>query len=594
MITSSTELIDPVDPARRRVLQGALSVALGLTFPDRKDRLNVARKPLDTHIRVNQVGFLPNEPKRAVVPATDVIPGNAFHVVDAKNTRLVTYSGSLTEYVSPDGGRYGHYPRYFFADFGRFRRTGRYRLRLSNGTLSSPFSIGADLYSRLTPMVLQYFDVQRCGEQSHPLRGPCHTDDGIVEGGARHGQRFDASGGWHDAGDFLKFVETTSYVTALMLFQQELRPEPHVKAALHGDNDKILARARLGLEWLLKMHPAPDEFYYQVGDESDHNTWRLPEDDTPVRCASWKPRCVFFGVGANLAGRCAAAFAMGSRLYRPTDPQFAARCRRAAESVYALGMATQEVLTTLPASFYPEKTWEDDMEWGSIELYKATGDRFYLDQALAFSRLAGSANEEASVYNTHAIAHFTLYRHAPRAERDRILGYMRSDAELIRTRAENPYGLGTPYIWGTAEAAAGGALTCLLYALLSGEKDYHNVARRQRDFILGCNPFGISCLIGAGSRFPRFPHHQFANLANVELTGALVGGPTSSSIFKSEAIDLDKPDFANMNVGPPPIEDMDDAVAVYHDAVQDYVTNEPANDYTAKFLLLNCFYSNPA
>ena len=142
-----------------------------------------------------------------------------------------------------------------------------------------------------------------------------------------------------------------------------------------------------------------------------------------------------------------------------------------------------------------------------------------------------------------------------------------------------------------AVAAAGSAITCLLYASLSGEKAYSEIARRQRDFILGCNPFGESCVIGAGTRFPRFPHHQIANINKMELTGALVGGPTSASIFKDEAIDLDKPGFTTMNVGPAMPEDLEDEVCVYHDSVQDYITNEPANDYTAKFLVLNGFYS---
>jgi endoglucanase len=583
-------LADPVDPARRRILQGALSMALGLTFPGDDDKLSVARKPLEARVHINQVGFLPSEPKRAVVPASDAIPGNGFAIVDAGSHQKVWYTSDLIAYDSPDGERYGHYPRHFFADFDRFSRPGRYRVRLSNGVLSAPFSIGADLYRNLAPLMLRYFDVQRCGVQGHTARIQCHLDDGIIDGGPKSGQRFDAGGGWHDAGDYLKFVETTSYVTALMLFSHECHIETKEPHDTSDTQPSLLQQARVGVEWLLKMHPAPQEFYYQVGDESDHNTWRLPEEDTPERTKDWKPRTVYFGVGANLAGRCAAAFAMASRLYRESDPQFAARCRRAAESVFSLGRANQAVLTTLPDSFYPEKSWEDDMEWGAVELFKATGSRAYLEQALQFAHRAGPADAETSVYNTHALAHYTLYRHAPRAERERILGYMQADARLIQDRAANPYGLGTPYVWGTAEAAAGGALTCLLYATLSKERAYCDLARRQRDFILGCNPFGLSCVIGAGTHYPRFPHHQIANIARMELTGAVVGGPTSASVYKAESIALDQANFQTMNTGPALSEDVDDEVAVYHDAVQDYVTNEPANDYTAKFLLLTGFY----
>ena len=89
----------------------------------------------------------------------------------------------------------------------------------------------------------------------------------------------------------------------------------------------------------------------------------------------------------------------------------------------------------------------------------------------------------------------------------------------MRRQMHGAYGLATPYVWGTAEAATGVALTCLLYAKLSGDKSAAEVARRQRDYILGCNPFGLSCLIGAGTRFPQSPHHQIAAIDKFQLNG---------------------------------------------------------------------------
>ena len=421
-----------------------------------------------------------------------------------------------------------------------------------------------------------------------------HVDDGVIVGGPRNGQRIDASGGWHDAGDYLKFVETTSYVTAVMLFAYD-HYRRHFPARVRiGTMPQLLAYARVGLDWLLKMHPSPHEFYYQVGDATDHDTWRLPEDDCSARKKSWKPRPVYFGVGANLAGRTAVALSIASRLYRPYAPQFAARCLIAAQSAYRLGLQNRKVLTTRPYEFYPERTWKDDMEWAAIDLYRSTKRREYLQDALAFSLEVGPADDQTSVYNTHAMAHYTLYPYAPPAHRRLLLDHLRSDAELTRRRAQNPYGLGTPYIWGTAEAAAGAAITSLVYAALSGEKAYVDLARHQRDFILGCNPFGLSCVIGAGTRYPFFPHHQIANIRSIELSGALVGGPASVGIFEKQQISMEGVEFSTQTPGPALKKDLPDEIGVYHDAVQDFVTNEPANDYTAKFLLLTAFYIVPA
>ena len=596
--------------SRRQFLRAAAAGSLGLlaasgnaktpfaSAPETQGDVQYAppsKRPIDVRIHLNQIGCLPREPKRAVIAATGAILSDGFVLVDDAVVPTVRYRGRLTEYQPAPEAPARHFARHFFADFSPFSRPGRYRLRLSDGHLSVPFTIGGDIYEQVVPLILQYFDVQQCGPQHSVYRGPCHTDDGIISGGPRSGQPIDASGGWHDAGDYLKFVETTSYVAVLMLFAYD-HYAAHYDRALaswqtRGGLPLPLAYARVGLEWLLKMHPHPDEFYYQVGDDTDHNSWRLPEQDTPARDPKWKPRPVFYGIGANLAGRTAAALAIASRLYRPYDHLFAARCLTAAKSVYALGLKHPKVVTTKPYDFYPETTWHDDMEWGAGELYKATGEAEYLVQALKFSHLAGAAGTYMSVYNVHALAHSALYPHVPAADQNRLLEYLRLDADAIRQHSEaSPYGLGTPYVWGTAEAAAGAAVNCLVYARLSGDRRYRDIARYQRDFVLGTNPFSICCLVGAGTQFPLFPHHQIANIKNIELTGAIVGGPADLKTYQEQHTSLSKTEFRTQTPSPILIEDRADQTNVYHDVVEDYVTNEPANDYTAKFLLLTAYY----
>jgi endoglucanase len=582
--TDNGELSSVAGLGGRRPLQG------GKTIP-----AQVGGRP-EAHIQINQAGYLPDEPKRAVIPAMGEIAPNSFCLVDDHMTRRVHYKGELKEYRPVHDVAYGHYPWHYVAEFDEFAVPGRYQLRLADGRMSAPFSIRRDIYGQLLPLTLEFFAVQSCGNSlldGQPgAMACCHRDDGVALGGPRDGKPVDASGGWHDAGDYLKFVETASYVTAMMLFAADQFPAI-VGPRLAGTGlPPLLAHAKVGLEWLLKMHPTPQEFYYQVGDAGDHDSWRLPQQDCANYRSGWTPRPVRFGIGANLAGRTAVAFALGSRLYAHYDPGFALRCRSAARSVYELGLTHRAVVTTEPRDFYPESTWEDDMAWGAATLYRTTGEPKYLREALEFAHSAGAANEPASVYNTHALAHATLYPYAPESDRQKLREYLRTDADLARERAGNPYGLATPYVWGTAEAAAGAALNCLLYARcndIGDNEDYLAVARHNRDFILGCNPFGISYLIGAGTHYPLFPHHQLANLKQMELRGALVGGPAAHDVFQHEKIVFTERQ-SGMVSGPPPADDLDDEVAVYHDAVQDYVTNEPAIDYTVKFLLLAAFY----
>lgn len=549
---------------------------------------------VDGRLHVNQVGYLPGEAKRAVISAANAVTGTDFCVLDDDVTPHIHFRGQLTRYTGPVSADDGAL-NYYLAELDGFNRPGRYRLRLADGSLSAPFSIGSDLYARLVPLIWRYFDVQRCGATDPEAHGPCHRDDGILIGGPRNGQPFDASGGWHDAGDYLKFVETTSYVTALMLFAHARFPLVFAERDPQTRLPQILAQAKVGLDWLLKMHPSPQEFYYQVGDAGDHETWRLPENDCAACNKAWKPRSVYYGVGANLAGRTAAAFALAAQQFRRFDRRFAARCLEAAQSVYTLGLQNRHILTTQPDDYYPEQTWEDDMAWGAAELYKATGRQEFLDQALEFAHSAGPCGDGTSVYNTHAVAYATLLPHVPERDRERLRDYLRQDAETIRTQAENPYGLGTRYGWGTSEMATGAALTCLLYAGAAHGTDtsaYTAAARRQRDFILGCNPFGLCCLIGAGTRYALFPHHQIANLKGIELRGALIGGPASLHALRGEKMSLDGVEISSQLSGDADADDLPDGTGVYRDVVENYVTNEPANDYTVKFLLLSAFYQH--
>ncbi len=575
--------IAPASFPRRHFLSGTLAAGMGL-FGAKAGASGPSETSRRNRVHLNQVGYLPAEPKRAVVSVTTPPSTPAFHLIEEK-TGVRRHSGELT---TSDHSQSDAQEQDWTANFSAFRRPGRYRLRLADGTLSPPFAIGSAAYADLIPLMLNYFGVQQCGAQTSPQRKPCHLDDGIARGGPRDGQPFDATGGWHDAGDYLKFVETTSYAVALMLFACDLHPQLVASSSGAPALSPLLVQAKVGLDWLLKMHPTPDEFYYQVGDKSDHDRWRLPEQDNRTFRKSWHARPAFFGIGANLAGRTAAAFAMASRLYKSAAPEFAARCLVAAQSVYRLGLKNSRALSTQPHSFYPEDTGDDDMEWGAAELFKATRKPAYLRQALAFAEEVDVAGEQVSVYTTNALAHFALYPHASSEDREKILGYLKSDADRLRRQMRGSYGLATPYVWGTAETATGAALTCLLYAKLSGDPSATEVARRQRDYILGCNPFGLSCVIGAGTRFPLSPHHQVAAISKTQLTGGMIAGPTSLEVLQEQ-------DFGHKNleysVPFGQVSSLDPAkVGVYQDSVHDFVTNEPAIDYTAQFLLLTSFY----
>lgn len=121
---------------------------------------------------------------------------------------------------------------------------------------------------------------QRCGYNPY-LDMVCHMRDGrTVYAPIPDGSFIDASGGWHDAGDQLKYLITASNATARVLLSFELardkfkdmvdalgRPQPN------GIPD-VLDEAKWGLDWIHKLHPAPDQLFHQVADDRDHRGFK--------------------------------------------------------------------------------------------------------------------------------------------------------------------------------------------------------------------------------------------------------------------------------------------------------------------------------
>ena len=111
---------------------------------------------------------------------------------------------------------------------------------------------------------------------------PAYDPDGVLVGAlAQVDGPIDATGGWFDAGDYVKFVQTSSYVDALMLFGVRQYP-----ALLSGGAADFASEARFGLDWLQKMWNADTRtLRYQlgIGDGNgetilgDHDLSRLPE-----------------------------------------------------------------------------------------------------------------------------------------------------------------------------------------------------------------------------------------------------------------------------------------------------------------------------
>ena len=575
-------------------------------------------------IRLNQAGFLANDKKEAVILAKEPFSGE-FVVTNTDTGKVVSERLRTRPLIaSPWGGSFGYY---YEVDLSTIKTPGTYRLvDKSSGLRSIDFVIGP--YPAYHEDLLFFMRQQRCGYNPF-LDAVCHTHDGRSFYAPFPDETFvDASGGWHDAGDQLKYLITASNATARMMLAYEL------EKAKFGDfvddlgrDDRpngipdILDEAKWGLDWIHKLHPKAGQLFHQVADDRDHRGFKLPENDNadygwgvnsyrPVYFADGKPQGLSqfksrsTGV-ANIAGRSAAAMAMAYRIWKTDlkDTAFALKCLVTAEDLYAMGKRQEgfQQGNSFGAPYrYNEDTWADDMEYAAAELFKATRKPIYLADAKRYAKLAGTTSlmefEDSSMgeqmsrhyemYPFTNVGHFALYPLVDARTKRELAGYYRSGIERIVARAKtNPYGVGVPFLWCSNNLVVAFITQVHLYELMTGDTKYHDAMIAHRDWLLGRNPWGTSMFEGipAGGEYPEDTHLPTVQLLKKQVRGGLVDGPIAASTYNGLiGLTLTKPDefalFQPRDV-------------VYHDDVGDYSTNEPTMDGTADAILIMAMFS---
>ena len=422
------------------------------------------------------------------------------------------------------------------------------------------------------------------------LRAPCFARDGesLREG-------LDLSGGWHDAGDFIKFTLTTAYSAHALLKSWDAFPAAH--ADLYGADGSsgpdgipdVLNEAKWGLDWLLKIHLDSAALVSQIGDHTDHDvpgTCPSRADMSPV--SGGEPRPVWFGdtrddpsrVKADLLGMTAAALALAGRIYAPYDSVYARACVAHARQLYATAV-DRPGTTPSPngETFYVKRGWEDDLLCGAVELFRATGERNYLSDALEADRRLG---DHGWVVDWGQHADFCRHSLAVSDSLGRLAGEGNWGRAVARYRtkvSDAPEVAGLAFFgeWGSLRYAMNAAFSSALYASVYGDSAAASFAERQWDWALGDNPYGHSFVVGVGTNPPKAPHHKNAfgerrwaspsDTSRYPLVGALVGGPHLQT-------------YSDPWMTSPP---------GWRDAMNDYVGNEVSIDYNAGLVGTSAF-----
>ena len=570
----------------------------------------------EIYIRVNQLGYFPEESKIAVVFSHKAIKEKFLLVSDTDN--------SIVAAIKPTKSKtrgWGTFEYYYEIDFSSVGTPDKYYIEgKKSKSKSQAFNISLNAYQNQTDNLLKFMRQQRCGYNPY-LDIVCHQKDGRSMFGPMPDSTFiDVSGGWHDAGDQLKYLITSSYATAHMLLAFELYPErfsDNVNALgqpFPNSIPDVLDEAKWGLDWIHKLHPTSTHLFHQIADDRDHIGWKMPDNDpSDYGWGGNSYRVAYFATGepqglreykseatgiANLTGRSAAAMALAARIWKEylKDESYSKKCLDAAKSLYQLGIEKEgfQQGNSYGAPYrYTEETWADDMEWGAAELFKATGKKSYLEDAQKYALKANTISwmnlDSAAHYQYYPfvnLGHFVLYDLVDESFKKTLAGYYLNGIEYIFKKSlNNPYGIGIPFIWCSNNLLTSLITQLILYEKMTGDTQYQEFMLNQRDWLFGKNPWATSMFTGIpeGGEYPVDVHTSIWALKKLEVPGGLVDGPVFSSIFNSlKGLTLYNPDeFAHLQ----------NKYVVYHDDIGDYSTNEPTMDGTAGSIIMMAHWS---
>lgn len=561
----------------------------------------------ESWIRINQLGYLPSGKKVVVWCSKEDKKIQQFQLIDSATGKVVYTSSAGKPF-----GAYGPFTQTFRLNFSAYNRPGTYAIK-AGGAQSPYFKIGKEVYNGTADFALRYMRQQRCGFNPF-LKDSCHTYDGYtLYGPMPDSTRIDATGGWHDASDYLQYVTTSANATYhLLMAYHDFAPvfgDEHLGNGLQGQNKRadVLDEARWGLDWLLKMHPNPGHMYNQVADDRDHISMRIPALDSQYGRGFERP--VYFVTGApqqrgkflnnttgtsSTAAKFSSAFALGAQQFAENDLNYSNTLQDKAFSAFDYAYKKRGVTQTASVKapyIYAESNWVDDMELAAAALNrfgKSSRHKAFADTAYLYAKkekltpwLGGDTAHHYQWYPFINVGHYELAKQLSGSRHDTIISYYKRGIEAVWNKAKgNAFYRGVPFIWCSNNLTTAFATQCYWYRQLTGNKQYEELEQANIDWLFGVNPWGTSMVYGlpAWGDTPVDPHSAFTHLKNYPIDGGLVDGPVYGNIYKN----LIGIKLYNEDEYAPFQSDL----VVYHDDYGDYSTNEPTMDGTASLIYL--------
>jgi endoglucanase len=536
-------------------------------------------------IKLNQVGYPPDAPKLALVVSE---PTASRFTVRRVHDDTVVFEGKCGAAMNDtDTG-----DPVQALDFSALQSPGTFYLEVPGIGRSWPFAIGPDVYHRTYYLAMRSFYGQRCGttvdlgpEFPGYQYGPCHTNGAyhVSSGKSGPAQSFK---GWHDAGDYGRYVVNSGLSTGTLLWAWELFGSKLAGVSLdlpesgNGIPD-ILNEIRWNLEWMLTMQDEDGGVWHKQTSERFAGTI-MPHEDRMVSYVIGTGSTPFKSTCAT--ADFAAVMAIAARIYRPFDTAFAETCLDSARRAWTWAKQHPDVQFRNPdgvgTGAYGDRNCADEQLWAAAELWRTTREDSYHDYFIEHHAAFLPSLRPVGPPSWPNVAPLALWAYVMGDGPDAAVvesirqAALRAASSIAERHATNGYRhsmTSTDYIWGSNSVAANYGMQLLVANAMRPDPRFVHAALDNLHYLLGRNAFSLSFVTRVGSNPFRNPHHRPSEAdQNAEpWPGLLAGGPNARA---------QDPAMRELPKLPP--------AKMYVDVYASYASNEIAINWNAPLVFL--------
>lgn len=485
-------------------------------------------------IFINQAGYQPLAKKIAVMTSA-----GSFQVMRKQGEKdYSVYDGQAQKQGLDEASK----DMVYTADFSDVKEEGQYYIKAEDGSVSYTFAIGKHVYKNVHKDLLKALYYQRCGcELKEQYAGVykhdcCHQDKALLF--EQQDISKNVTGGWHDAGDYGRYISPAAVAVGHLLYAYELFPDSfQMELAIPESKNAIpdvLNECRYELEWMLKMQDEEGGAYHKLT-AMRHAPFIMPEED--------KDQFYLFPVSSMATADYAAVMALAYRIYKDVDERFAGQLLDAAKRAWGWLKVHPEYIGFYNPDGCNTGEYDDDCDLDE-RMWAAAEMRLVLQDASCEAELIRLLKEDVSATDfgwtdVSGFASLCVLTNKDKYAEEIVSEFQKKvllEADrLVEVSKKSGYGVAMEaedYVWGSNMVVANRGILLILADYIKKQEDtaqtvYHDVVYNQLHYLLGKNALGYSYITGHGEHAFLYPHNRPTVADGIEapMSGFVSGGP---------------------------------------------------------------------